>query len=197
MRKTLLSVLKAVAALPVAMLLATALPASAATITYLQTGHGTGTLDGVAFDSDFAITAIADTANVSSCGVGCLTNDNLSATIYIGTVGMFNFVTPTRYFSNGTTSGFSRAGVAGADLFNMGSFPLWDMVSSVGPVMGTANLLQWTSGDVQTTGGVLIFDEATTPSSFTATVVSEVPVPAAVWLFGSGLVGLAGVRRKS
>ena len=29
-----------------------------------------------------------------------------------------------------------------------------------------------------------------------AGLVSAVPVPAAVWLFGSGLVGLAGVARR-
>ena len=32
--------------------------------------------------------------------------------------------------------------------------------------------------------------------SFQGTVASAVPVPAAVWLFGSGLVGLAGVARR-
>jgi len=32
--------------------------------------------------------------------------------------------------------------------------------------------------------------------SFTDTTVAAVPVPAAVWLFGSGLVGLAGVARR-
>jgi hypothetical protein len=29
-----------------------------------------------------------------------------------------------------------------------------------------------------------------------AAVVPEVPVPAAVWLFGSGLIGLVGVARR-
>ena len=33
-------------------------------------------------------------------------------------------------------------------------------------------------------------------TSLTFTAVSSVPVPAAVWLFGSGLVGLAGVARR-
>jgi len=32
--------------------------------------------------------------------------------------------------------------------------------------------------------------------SWQGTVVSTVPVPAALWLFGSGLVGLAGVARR-
>jgi len=33
-------------------------------------------------------------------------------------------------------------------------------------------------------------------SSWTASEVSAVPVPAAVWLFGSGLIGLIGVARR-
>ena len=33
--------------------------------------------------------------------------------------------------------------------------------------------------------------------SWSSSTVSAVPVPAAVWLFGSGLVGLAGVARRS
>jgi hypothetical protein len=39
------------------------------------------------------------------------------------------------------------------------------------------------------------FDDATISSSTLASV-SAVPVPAAVWLFGSGLLGLIGVSRK-
>lgn len=33
-------------------------------------------------------------------------------------------------------------------------------------------------------------------NSLTVTSVSEVPVPAAIWLFGSGLIGLAGIARR-
>ena len=32
--------------------------------------------------------------------------------------------------------------------------------------------------------------------SVTAAGISAVPVPAAVWLFGSGLIGLIGVARR-
>ncbi|HET8710820.1 MAG TPA: VPLPA-CTERM sorting domain-containing protein [Spongiibacteraceae bacterium] len=197
MKQILLSCLKKVArSLPVGVLAAVAMQASAATVTYFQTGHGTGTLNGVAFDSYFAITAVADTANVASCGGACLTNTNLSAMIYIDSLGPVTFITQTRYFSsNSGVGGFSREG--GADLFDMPSFPAWDMVSSIGPVIGTADLSQWGLADVITTGGVLYFDTLTTPSAFTASV-SQVPVPAAAWLFGSGLFGLAGcARRKS
>ena len=40
-----------------------------------------------------------------------------------------------------------------------------------------------------------IFDECCNPTSFTATP-SAVPLPAAAWLFGSALLGLAGVGKR-
>jgi hypothetical protein len=37
---------------------------------------------------------------------------------------------------------------------------------------------------------------AATPASLTISEASPVPVPAAAWLFGSGLIGLVGVARR-
>lgn len=176
-----------------AALLLTAMQASAAMVTSIHTGQGSGTLDGVAFENAyFAITAIADTSTIVSCGDACLSNDNISATIYIQEVGIFTFITPTRYFVN-ELIGFSRAGDAG-DLFN-GPLGSWDMASALEPVIGTGQLFQWLDSDVLTTGGVLVFNEGVTPSAFTA-AVSEVPLPAGMWLLGSGLIGLVGVARR-
>ena len=48
-------------------------------------------------------------------------------------------------------------------------------------------------------GSVLDFEEYTAASNVTWTIdatVSAVPVPAAAWLFGSGLLGLVGVARR-
>lgn len=44
----------------------------------------------------------------------------------------------------------------------------------------------------------LVFDNAqsTTARTFTLTSYTAVPVPAAAWLFGSGLLGLAGAARR-
>lgn len=55
-----------------------------------------------------------------------------------------------------------------------------------------------------TTGGVITSDvNFTTPATFTmnatdtlSPTVSPVPLPAAAWLFGSGLLGLAGTARR-
>ena len=58
------------------------------------------------------------------------------------------------------------------------------------------------------TGGTLLFDDTIVGAGFgeftnpdftltmTATPVSAVPVPAAVWLFGSGLLGMVGIARR-
>ena len=47
------------------------------------------------------------------------------------------------------------------------------------------------------TGAVAQFNEPINEQAWTFAVGSAaVPIPAAVWLFGSGLIGLAGLRRK-
>lgn len=45
--------------------------------------------------------------------------------------------------------------------------------------------------------GVLGYFNIGSGNSLTVTAVSTVPVPAAVWLFGSGLIGLLGVARRN
>lgn len=195
MKKAFLSALKkAASVVPVVILFVTAMQASAAMVTSIHTGHGAGTLDGVAFDADFAITALADTSTVTSTEGGGLSNNNISATIYISSVGVFSFITPTMYISD--ENGISFAAADGTRLFETPTTAAWDMTSSLPPAIAfNASLLQWALGNVVTTGGVLAFDTALTPSAFTATV-SQVPVPAGVWLFGSGLVGLVGIARR-
>lgn len=175
--------------------------ANAAPITYIHTGSGSGTLNGVAFGAsaplNFTITAVGDTNNVSSCGGYCLYNDNISASIYIETLGSFDFTTATRFFMNSIV-GFSRAGSNGADLFNGPTLVSWDMTSSIGPVSGTASLLQWGNSNIDTTGGVLFFnDQSNIASTFSATVAA-VPEPSsyALLLAGIGLVGFAASRKK-
>lgn len=63
----------------------------------------------------------------------------------------------------------------------------------------TGNILGQTA-IVMETGAVLdgraLAQTAVTLDSATVTGVSAVPVPAAVWLFGSGLLGLVGVARR-
>jgi hypothetical protein len=137
-------------------------------------GVGSGNLNGVAFASTpFTITCAWDIGAVLSSGPGVLTVDHTAASIDITGVGNFTFITPTRSFNNQNVPvvGFARA--SGADLFD-GPFDAtlagWNLASPIGPLVGTASIIQWTGfTDVVTSGGVLVLDTAFgVPCTYTA-----------------------------
>lgn len=180
--------------------------AFAAQIQYIQTGVGSGTFAGTAFGNRaplaFTIRATGETANIQSCAIGCYFIDNLSASIEIATIGTFQFMSPTRYFSNGPIIGFSRAALGGVDLYNLRVGNGWDMTTLFGPVSGDGGISQWAISTVTTTGGVLLLDDVDSlQGTFQAIVgnTSVVPIPGSLLLLGSSLAGLLAVvrRRKS
>ena len=90
------------------------------------------------------------------------------------------------------------------DLFDLtdDAFKSWDLMSAIGPISGTGQLLQWgvvnilvahLSGDL-----VLEFASGLTEGSFESTLVAAVPLPAALPLLASALAlfGLLGWRRR-
>jgi len=165
--------------------------ASASILTVTQTGTGAGTLNGVAFPvSNFTITSVMDTANRQPVhtGLGWFI-DNTSASIQLNGLGTFAFLTATRIFVSYDLAlvGFSRSGSTGADLFNGPSnaaFSTWNMLTPIGPFNGTGQLVQWASQasppipQVNTNGGILIFNNGSSATTFKAVV----PEPATALL---------------
>jgi hypothetical protein len=181
-----------------AMVAVSASPALADPMTFTHEGSGSGTLDGSPFGaSEFIITAFGDTGNRLSSGGGWYINHS-SASISITGVGDFDLLTPTRTFVNNGVYivGFSHAGASGADLFNGPEsllFGSWDMLGPIGPISWSGELKQWdVFPQINTTGGLLVFDDGTPGATFTATMV---PVPGAVLLGILGL-GAAGVKLR-
>jgi len=168
-------------------------------ITFTHTGVGSGTIGTTTFtDAAFTITDVGDTTNVEDLS-GAFSLDDSSASIAIDGVGTFDFITGTRTFVAGGLVGFSRATASGNDLFNGPSnaaFSTWDLTSSIGPIDGTAQLLQWSLSPVDTSGGVLVFDDGITDTVFSATLGTAVPEPTGSIAVGIGVLALAVVTRR-
>ena len=61
------------------------------------------------------------------------------------------------------------------------------------PMAATAATPGFSSGPFQ---GIKVLLDIGSGNSMTVTSISTIPVPAAVWLFGSGLIGLIGIARR-
>jgi PEP-CTERM motif len=201
MRYRLVRALSGLAA--VALLGIVAAPSFATPITFIHQGFGSGTLDGTAFGGrEFRITATGDTNDRGSFGDGFFIN-HVSATISIASLGDFKFITATRTFVNNDLDlvGFSLA--TGSDLFNGPmdvAFGKWDMLTSIGPINGPGELLQWSLvvPPVSTSGGVLVFNDGDPNAHFRADVGRvAVPEPGTLTLLGLALATFGWLRRKA
>lgn len=179
-------------------------PSFAAAVPILLTheGNGAGTIGGTAFaNTSFVISAVGDTDNRVEIDFDTFAIEHDSASISIDGVGEFSFTTPTRTFVNDDLVGFSRSsggGLGGEDLFNGPSVPAlspYVLLTSIGPVPGSGNLLQWDSvPNITTSGGVLNFDDmGGINSTFTARVVPE-PASGILAVVASLVIAL---RRRS
>lgn len=61
------------------------------------------------------------------------------------------------------------------------------------PMAATSSSIGLTEGAF---AGLIVLMDIGSGNSMTVTSISAIPVPAAVWLFGSGLIGLIGVARR-
>jgi hypothetical protein len=155
------------------------LVAVAQPITYISTGTGSGTIGGTPFaDRAFVFTAHADTDDVESFPPDFWAIDHLNTHIAIDGVGEYTITSPLRTFLNlgVMVTGLGRAG--GSDLYNLaGDFTGWDLVSNWGPINATGWLLQWDVGNINTDGGVLVFNnQSEIPATFQA-ILGQGPAP--------------------
>lgn len=177
--------------------------ASAAQITFVHESSGSGTIGTQSFGAtapvNFTITATGDTTAAQSFGDGFWI-DHVSASISIAGVGTFDILTGTRTFvyNLGQVVGFSRAGGTGLDLLNGPRlFPelgTWDMTTSLGPITGAGEIIQWNANpNINTSGGVLFINS--TPDATVTFSATVVPAPGAVALGGVALLGASRRRR--
>lgn len=169
------------------------------TMIHEANGSMTGTLNGQGFaTSNFVVTGIGQTSDRTSFGSGFFI-EYLSASISIDSLGTFDILSPIGTFVNNSSQlvGLSRSngGNVDLDLFNgpnNAAFATWDMTTSIGPHSGSGGVIQWSSmPQIETSGGILIFDDATVNATFTAIV----PAPGAIALLGL-LAPIAGRRRR-
>jgi hypothetical protein len=175
----------------------------AAPITYTESAIVSGTLGGTAFSNAvITITGTADTTGVVN-DFGVLRNPLSSASFSIAGDGSGTFTGAIQVFDNPFSSPTAAAGFADTslgltsilDTFNS-VFAAYDLATAIGPITG-APFINPGSAFATTAGALVINDSGT--STFTATTgITAVPLPAALPLFATGLVGLGllGWRRK-
>jgi hypothetical protein len=175
--------------------------------------------------SSFTITASGDTSTRGLCitGTSCFSINNISASITVANVfaagtdtplggKTFTLITQTRTFMNNDNHvvGFSEGGVNGEDLFiGPTGLPFWNMLTSFGPVSGSASFGDWSNSagngnvggfsGILSDSGFLFFRPGSTAATFQAaltTTTPTVPEPNSIWLVGSGLAGILLISRR-
>jgi hypothetical protein len=183
--------MKAIQTLLAVSILAAAGTASAATVATYNASSAT-TISGIASGSGTA----TGTASLDDSGVLTL--------LLNGTTVVTGFTNTT----NGSTTTFNGSYSAGTFTPTGGSMLVTSCVDNGGAVngctfagTGTVTNFITTSGSVNLSSGSINITATATGANVATTYtlsdgVAAVPVPAAAWLFGSGLLGLAGTARR-
>ncbi|HKQ47007.1 MAG TPA: hypothetical protein VJZ71_02930 [Phycisphaerae bacterium] len=183
--------------LAIALLSTTTASAQATLISFVHAGVGAGTLDGEPFSlRDFKITSVGDTDDRVPF-FGSLKIPHQASSILIAGLGTFDILTPTHtsVSNSSSTVEYARSIEGGSALIagpSNPAFSTWNMLDAVGPVSGSALLLQW--GDpfapIQTSGGVLFFEVG-----FSDTTFQAIPEPSTFVMLGNAGLIMAARRR--
>jgi len=208
-------------AIAAALLLATG-AVNAATVTSLDVSGGLFNMGAPVYNADGTVNGASSVIGAHTMNMGVYTGDEaeITAANVAGTLPTTGYVNwAFGYFGNVTnfsTAASNQAGVVGGGPVLSGEtddamgtitldlssfFANWNGTSFNQGSAGTVGTYDATTGDFTVGWNQLIvggaFDGKTGYWELSGTAnVAAVPVPAAVWLFGSGLVGLAGVARR-
>ncbi len=149
-------------------------------------------INGTSFQTGFTNNGTSD-IGTGATGIGWQNSSNTPVSemghLYYATLGNLGFCTPNNSAPTGCVA------QTGAGLNNVGQFTnLQSHNYWSGVELGSSNalLFSFTNGDQRNRNKTFnLFAHAVRPGD-----VAAVPVPAAVWLMGSALFGLAGFRRK-
>lgn len=179
----------------------------------LDTGSGSGTVTPFQFFGDDAV-KVANAHDITMQAVGdgmggpgtlvignmlfdWNNNNNIPVEIVLDAAGLFGYVQGGSYTVGDVISG--AGAVPASDGIAKGGYPIGPVpvATSTWNTDGTSLTTDdGIGGSPMTTAPFMDFNANFDMVSLTLASVESVPVPAAVWLFGSGLIGLVGVARR-
>ena len=170
--------------------------AEATPITYIFTGAGSGTVNGVAFSGTFTVTDVADTSGITSGG-GEFRNTPTLSTFVAGA----NTATLTSPLIIDNTAapgfiGFSESvSPFNAEALTNAVFETYGLNTALASTSGGLSVATGALGTFPTTTGSLVFSSITA-LSFQATTPSAVPEPASLSILGTALAGFGLIKRR-
>jgi hypothetical protein len=184
---------------------ADALPAKDGSISLPLFNSAQGTLNSVTLDLSSAFTYVTRFENTSPVS-GSSISKKLDQRLMIGSLLDTGLVPYSLVRSVGAADGVTDfAGASGFSQYDTNGVTAVHLIFSgadMAPYIGTGSLLLDVFSYAHVTGGyvgsnsIVMNGQSFTTSATVSYDVTPTPVPAAVWLLGSGLLSIAGLRRK-